>query len=188
MNRASLITDLTQRLTELMRGYSLPGKTGLLQEVKVFAQYVPQPAGITFENRNSTGLKNYAPADYESNFPCLIVKLEDMTDLEERARTHSLCNVRILIGIYDDKPECQGYVDVLNIQETLRLYLLENRLLANRHLLMMPLKSKLNEVDTWPVYWGEMELTYQVGRPVRSADFVYRYDFPSVSAMEAAQA
>ena len=185
MNRASLIQDLTCRLSNLMKGYSLPGKSGFLQEVKVFAQYVPQPAGITFEGRNNTGLKNYSANDYESNFPCLIVKLEDMTDLEERARTHSLCNVRILIGIYDDKPECQGYIDVLNIQETLRLYLLENRILANKHLLMMPLKCKLNEVDTWPVYWGEMELVYQVGRPCRSADYVYRYDFPSAAAMEA---
>ena len=186
MNRASLIADLTARLSDLLKGYSLPGKNNHLQEIKVFAQYVPQPAGITFENRDKTGLKNYAANDYESNFPCVIVKLEDMTDMEERARTHSLCNVRILIGIYDEKPECQGYIDVLNLQEVLRLYLLENRILANRHLLMMPLRCKLDETDTWPVYWGEMELTYQVGRPVRSADYVYRYDFPSASAMEAA--
>ena len=181
MNRASLIEDLTSKLTSLMSGYSLPGKSGLLQQVNVFSQYVPQPAGITFEERDKTGLKNYSSADYESNFPCVVVKLEDMNDVEERSKTHSLCNVRILIGIYDDKPECQGYIDVLNIQEVIRAFLLEHRLLANRHLLMMPVKCRLLDVETWPVYWGEMELIFQVGRPVRSSDFVYAYDFPHVA-------
>lgn len=161
-----------------MQGYSLPGKSESLQQIKVFSQYVPQPAGISFENRDKTGLKHYSSSDYESNFPCIVVKLEDMTDTEERARTHSFCNVRLLIGIYDANPECQGYIDVLNIQEVLRLYLLENRLLAKKHLLMMPITCKLDEADTWPIYWGQMELIYQTGRPVRSTDYVYAFDFP----------
>lgn len=159
-----------------MQGYSLPGKSGALQEVRVFAQYVPQPAGITFTDKEKRGLKNYASSDYESNFPCIIVQFGEMTDLEERSRQHSTCSVRLLIGIYDDEPECQGYQDVLNIQETIRQYLLEHRILANRHLLMMPMKCRLLDAETWPVYFGEMELNYQVGRPIRSNDYVYAFE------------
>lgn len=168
--------DLILRLHKLMEGRSLPGKSGLLQDIKIFAQYVPQPSGITFADRDNKGLKHYEAGDYESNFPCIIVRLEDMTDLEERSRTHSICNVKLLIGIYDDKPECQGYVDVLDIQEAIRSYLLEHRILCSKHLLVMPVKCRLLDNDTWPVYFGEISLAYQVGRPVRAPEFVYAYD------------
>ena len=176
MNRLTLIQDLTGRLSELLHGYSLPGKTGLLQQVRVFAQYVPQPSGITFSTKENRGLKNYSSSDYESNFPCVIVQLGEMADVEENSRTHSTCNVRLLIGIYDEASECQGYQDVLNIQELIRQYLMEHRILANRHLLMMPMKCRLLDAETWPVYFGEMDLLYQVGRPVRNSDYVYAYE------------
>ena len=168
--------DLTSRLRELMRGHSLPGKSGNLQEVRVFAQYVPQPAGISFSSKDKSGLKNYAASDYESNFPCIIVQLGEMADVEECSKTHSTCAVTLLIGVYDDNPECQGYQDVLNIQELIRQYLLEHRILANRHLLMMPMKCRLLDADTFPIYFGEMNLLYQVGRPVRNSDYVYAYE------------
>lgn len=176
INRLTLIQDLTSRLSGLLKGYSLPGKSGLLQEVRVFAQYVPQPSGISFSTKDQRGLKNYSSSDYESNFPCVIVQLGEMNDVEERSKTHSTCDVRLLIGIYDDAPECQGYQDVLNIQELIRQYLLEHRILANRHLLMMPMKCRLLDSETWPVYFGEMNLLFQVGRPVRNSDYVYAYE------------
>lgn len=168
--------DLTSRLSTLMLGYSLPGKTGMLQEVKVFAQYVPQPAGISFNNKELSGLKNYSSTDYESNFPCIIVQLGEMMDVEENSRTHSTCNVQLLIGIYDETPECQGYQDVLNIQELIRQYLLEHRILAHRHLLIMPVKCRLLDAETFPIYFGVMDLLFQVGRPVRNSDYVYAYE------------
>ena len=73
--------------------------------------------------------------------------------------------ISILSAIYDESVECQGYLDVLNMQEKMRVYLLEHRVLADRYVLNMPLKSRLLEVETWPVYWGEMNLVYTIGRP-----------------------
>ncbi len=73
------MSALTGGLRELLRGYSLPSRfqgadgaepsmQAVMQEVKVFAQYLPQPSGITFAEK-AAGLKNYTSDDYESNFP-----------------------------------------------------------------------------------------------------------------------
>ncbi len=179
------MSALTGGLRELLRGYSLPSRfqgadgaepsmQAVMQEVKVFAQYLPQPSGITFAEK-AAGLKNYTSDDYESNFPCVIVKLADMTDTEEQSRKHSSVKVSILAGVYDESPECQGYIDLLNLQEHIRIWLMDQRVLAHKYLLKMPLVSKLDDTETWPVYFGIMDMEYELGRPVRSSEFVYRY-------------
>ena len=192
MTRAELMESLTQELREVLRGYTLPsrlhGVDGIapsmqtvMQEVKVFAQYLPQPSGITFDDREYPNIrehdriKKYDADDYESNFPCVIVKLGDMTDTEEQDRKHSSVKVSILAGVYDESPECQGYVDLLNLQEVIREHLMEHRVLGHKFLLRMPLVSKLDETETWPVYFGVMDMQYELGRPVRSSGYVYRY-------------
>ncbi len=195
MTRAELMNSLVSGLKTLLKGYTLPsrlqgtdgessGIQNVMQEVKVFLQYLPQPEGITFDSREYPNirkydrLKNYDADDYESNFPCVIVKLGDMTDSEEQSRNHSSVKVSILAGVYDESPECQGYMDLLNLQEVIRKWLLEERVLARKFLLRMPLMSRLDDSETWPVYFGTMELTYELGRPVRSSEYVYRYGQP----------
>ena len=195
MTRAELIDSLTSGLKKLLKGYTLPsrlqgkddtsaGIQNIMQEVKIFAQYLPQPSGITFEQRTYPNkrpydrLQDYQDDDYESNFPCVIVKLGDMTDNEEQSRNHSSVKVSILAGVYDESPESQGYMDLLNLQEVIRKWLLEERVLARKFLLRMPLMARLEDNDTWPVYFGVMELNYELGRPVRSSEYVYRYERP----------
>lgn len=188
MTRVDLMTNLIGGLKYLLKGYTLPSRLqgvdeehpeiqNVMQEVKVFAQYLPQPQGITFADK-STGLKNYTADDYESCFPCVIVKLDDMTDTEENSREHSSVKVNILAGVYDESPECQGYIDLLNLQEHIRKWLLEERVLARKFLLKMPMTSHFDESETWPVYFGTMSMTYELARPVRSSEYVYRYGQP----------
>ncbi len=195
MTRADLITELVDGLQKLLRGYTLPSRLHgvdgenpdiqtVMQEVKVFAQYLPQPSGITFDSREYPNarkydrLKNYADNDYESNFPCVIVKLGELTDTEEQSVNHSSVKVDLLLGVYDESPECQGYIDLLNLQEIIRAWLMDRRVLAHKFLLRMPLVSRLDETETWPVYFGVMSMQYELGRPVRSSGYVYRYGQP----------
>ena len=173
MNQIRLLQDLADRLRELLRGYSLPNKAGVLQEVQVYRQYLPQPEGLTFTDKGKDGLKNYSAVDYESNFPCVIVKLTEQLDEEERGNDGTKVSVSILTAIYDEGKKCQGYIDILTLQEEIRGCLLEHRILADRYLLMMPLKAKLLEVDTWPVYWGEQTMTYVVARPVMGMEWIH---------------
>ena len=173
MNEINLQDSMCDLLRELFLGYQLLNKGGNLQEVQIFAQYVPQPSGITINSRNNTGVKNYSDSDYESNFPCIVVILNECEDREERRIDSSLVKMTLLFCIYDDAPECQGYRDLLNMQERVRNYLLINRIVNEKFRVEMPIKTRLINCETWPVYFGEMDLIFQAGRPVMRKEFVF---------------
>lgn len=160
-------------LRRMFRGYTLPNKAGVLQEVRIFAQYMPQPSGITFDDKN-TGLKNYTGEDFEQNFPGIIVKLGDMTDQEEQRLDMNRVSVKLLCGVYDANPVCNGWRDVAGMMEKIRQEWLKERVIARRFRIEMPLVTRLVEADTWPVYFGEMEVMFETGRVGRGVDYVYR--------------
>ncbi len=173
MTQINLIDALVAYLTELFKDYELTAKSGLLQTVKVFAQYLPQPkpievAGDDESETQTVTPEGYGPEDIESNFPCVIVKFDEMTDKEEGPLDQSLIKINFLVGTYDESPDCQGYRDVLNIIETVRQELLAMpaRVLVKKYRLALPMKSYLFEDPTFPVYFGVIESTWETGRPL----------------------
>lgn len=165
-----LLDALVVHLQELFKGYSLSGKDGKAKAVKVFPQFLPQPRGVTLKPRggkgdDDDGGQEYGPADIESNFPCIIVKLDEGRDKEENASDATLIDVRILVGTYHASPDCQGYRDVLNILERIRQDLLTSRYLERRYRLEMPFKWYLFEDQPWPIFFGQIETVWETGRP-----------------------
>ena len=176
MTELNLIDALVEKLRETFKDYQLKAKSGLLQTVSVFAQYLPQPSAVTVEPKDDDETiepQGYTPEDIESNFPCVIVKFDEATDREEGALNASRINIRILVGTYDESPDCQGYRDVLNIIELVRqeLLTLEGRVLHQRYRLEMPLKSYLFDEQAWPIYFGQIESVWETGRPMMPKNF-----------------
>ena len=169
-----MIDAVCGELREIFRDYRLLNKSGVIQEVRVFPQYIPQPAGITFADQEQSGLEHYGESDYEANFPGIVVKLGDMTDNEEGRIDHSRAGLRLLFGVYDDTAESGGWRDVLAMMEKVRQKWLSERLIARKFFVRMPLTARLLEADTYPVYFGEMLAELETGRTSRPMDFVYR--------------
>ena len=171
MIELNLLDALVTEFRELFKSYELPSKSGLLQTVRVFPQYMPQPSAVTVKTKKDSENivpQGYSETDIESNFPCLIVKLEGTTIHEEGTIDSSRINVNILVGIYDEAKDCQGFRDVYNILDTAREHLLTlpSRVLAQRYRLEMPLRDYLFEEQAWPIYFGQMETVWETGRPV----------------------
>ncbi len=173
MTATDLLDELKNELDILFADYTLQNKDGDLQHLRIFTQYTPQPSAITINDRAS-GLKNYTESDFEANFPCIIIQFIESTDNEERRLEMTTLNVRFLFGIYDKAPDCQGWRDILNMIEIVRQEFLTRRYLAEKFRLNMPVKSRLVDSDTWPVYFGEMDLVYETGRASMPAEFVHR--------------
>jgi hypothetical protein len=160
---------LAARLRGLFTDYTLPAKNGAEAAIKVFTQYLPQPKGPTVKPRGQQEEEQesvYGPEDFEANFPCAIVKFDEGTDKEENTLDATRIVVRILVGVYDDKPDCQGYRDVMNIMEMIRQDLLTTRYLERKYRLEMPFKWYLFEDQPWPVFFGQIETVWETGRPV----------------------
>ncbi len=178
MTELNLLDALVARLTELFRGYELPAKSGLLQNVKVIAQNLPKPSAVsvktdTEDESDSEAIdpQGYTVTDIESIFPCVVVRLGEMVDSEEGAAGQSRTSVQFSVGVYDsreDARDCQGYRDVLNIIEVIRQDLLSMpaRILEKRYRLEMPFRSGLVDDDLWPLYFGYIDTVWETGRPM----------------------
>ena len=179
MTELNLLDALVARLTELFRGYELPAKGGLMQNVKVLAQNLPKPSAVsvkTDDEDESIEPQGYTVTDIESLFPCVIVKLGEVIDKEEGSLDQSRINVQFVIGVYDSSDtarDCQGYRDVYNIMEVIRQDLLSmpTRILDSRYRLEMPFTSGLIDDDVWPLYFGYIETVWETGRPMMPANF-----------------
>lgn len=174
MTELTLLDALVDRYRERFRGYELPSKSGLLQEVKVIPQYLPQPSAVTVKSDDDpVEPKGYTVTDIESIFPCVIVKVGEVIDKEEGALDQSRVHVQFIIGVYDDAPDCQGYRDVYNIIEVIRqdLLTMPARILEGRYRLEMPLRSDLIPEQEWPFYFGYIESVWDTGRPMMPKNF-----------------
>ena len=163
---------LVAKLQELMLSHTLSTKGGTQKPVKVFSQYLPQPKRPKVKPRGEEPQDPqenndvYGPVDFEENFPCIIVKLDEATDKAENVADATRISVRILVGAYDESPDWQGYRDVLNIIETVRQTLLIEVYLAKKYKLEMPFKWYLFEDQPWPVFFGQIETVWETGRPI----------------------
>ncbi|MBQ9628370.1 MAG: hypothetical protein IJP97_05125 [Synergistaceae bacterium] len=175
MNELDLIDALVLRLDRLFYGWTLLDKNGVSKYVKVFAQYIPQAEGLTIytSDREPGALNNYAGEDFANNFPSVIVKAVDRVDSEERGIEMCRLNMKILCCVYDESSVSTGYRDVLNMLAKIREDILTERFIDNRFHIEMPLKSKLIEADSWPVYFGEIELKCEAGRALAGNEYVY---------------
>ena len=66
MTELNLLDALVARLTELFKGYELPAKSGLMQNVKVLAQNLPKPSAVsvkTDDKDETIKLQGYTVTD-----------------------------------------------------------------------------------------------------------------------------
>ena len=178
MTELNLLDALVASLTELFRGYELPAKSGLLQNVKVLAQNLPKPSAVSVKSDTEDDSDSEAiepqgctVTDIESIFPCVVVRLGETVDNEEGSADQSRTSVQFSVGVYDsreDARDCQGYRDVLNIIEVIRQDLLSipARILEKRYRLEMPFRSGLVDDDLYPLYFGYIDTVWESGRPM----------------------
>ena len=182
MIKIGLLDALVAFLEEVFADYQLPAKSGLMQNVRVFAQYMPQPGAVEVNEENesadseedeaaetnATEPLGYSATDIESNFPCVIVKFEDCTIKEEGSIDAVRINVSFLVGTYDESADCQGYRDVVNIIDKIEqeILALPARVLNQRYRLEMPLKDYLPPEQPYPIHLGVIESVWETGRPL----------------------
>ena len=142
-----------------------------MQTVQVFTQFLPQPEGITIREKSSRGgfvPQGYQTDDIESNFPCAVVKVDVVLDELKRSLRKTTINTQIIVGTYDNSKDCQGYRDVYNIMEKIRLELfsLPGFVLGERFRMSLPYTSQLLNDQEWPYFFGIIESTWEAASPM----------------------
>lgn len=100
---------------------------------------------------------------------CMVTKWSD-TDNPE---LYSSAQVELGFSIEDPDVE-RGFMTLVNFMEHIRQRLLQNRILAERYSLQLPLKGEIptqQPVDSWQ---GRIQATYSIGQPEYfGAEYVY---------------
>ena len=185
LTASDMIDAVKSNLDEIFRGYMLPNKAGILQEVKIFTQYMPQPSGITVASEKTSGTKGYSSDDFNMNFPGVIIKLGEMTDSEERRLDLTKAGLRLLFGVCeweaetgdreaDSRIKNECWRDVLLMMERVRQSWLKDRIIGRLFKVLLPIVMNLLEDDTYPLYFGELKTELLTWLPAGSPEYVYR--------------
>jgi len=114
--------------------------------INVYPQYLPSKKG----------------QNDRAHFPYVLVRIIDGEDSTEELP--SLCKIVFIIGIHDDDTNFQGYKDVMNIIEKIRQHLLKKIVFDNKYSLEGQVKWAVNEEDVYPLYFGGIETTWNIGK------------------------
>lgn len=117
-----------------------------------------QNNGITI--RSGFLPKTVTAADKQKQNPAIVVRPIEIIDDNEA----SDIKLQILATAYNEDKD-NGHLELYHILEKVRYTLLTNRLVASRNMIELPMKTTIPEEQPFPVWWGYMEVSYNIGQP-----------------------
>ena len=104
-------------------------------------------------------------------FPFIIVRL-DGGGIESQTDPHKI-NVILVIGIYDDDPENNGHLFVLEIIERILKHYEEKPLLAGQFVFRDPFEWALQDEEEFPYFYGACKFSFDTMAPrIGRSEFV----------------
>jgi len=102
-------------------------------------------------------------ADTEDPFPYIIVRI-DSGGIDSQTDPHKVALI-LMIGIYDDDPNNQGHVSVLEIIERIQKHYQESPVVAGMFKFTDPFNWALQDEESWPYFFGACNLNFQLPAP-----------------------
>lgn len=116
--------------------------------------------------RNITGYCQSLPvedADDETSscFPYFIVRVSDGVD-DDQYSIRGTVHAMILLGIYDDSRDNQGYKTILNMIQRFRERFEKNPLVGNMYRIQPKITWTLQDEDTYPYFFGGIQAKWDI--------------------------
>ena len=94
--------------------------------------------------------------------PYILIQVLNILDQDdEEQREDSLCNVRFVLGAYNEN-NSEGALSVLTMMVRLRQELLRQRVIGDQFTLRKPIECAMYEGDTAPLFFGEMSTNWEL--------------------------
>lgn len=151
MNARHLQDAVAADLSELFKNRRYKSPNGGDEALSVFKQSLP---------------KRQSEED-DDPFPYIIARI-DSGGIATQQDPHQVA-VLLLIGIFDDNPENQGHLAVLEILEVIQQHYEESPLLKGQFTFVDPFNWALQDEDSYPYYFGAANLSFKLPAPRRKA-------------------
>lgn len=130
------------------------------------AQAMPEPAAQEEAPpellENGLAEEQTAPDPY----PYIIVRIADGEIKDENSAQDA--NVTLLFGIYEPDYDKQGHKDILNIIAKIYERFAKYPVLNGKYTIQYPILWTLQDEESYPFYFGGMNLTFEIARKVRT--------------------
>ena len=146
MTKKDLQDALVKETKEILKDVWTKNSLGEDAQVQVFPQRLPI---MTEDEDDETKLLPYA-----------IVRLGDAKTAGDEDPWH--VTVYWLLGVYDDGRKGQGHLHFLTMIERITDRFIEKPLLVNRYRAEQGMETALQDEDTYPFYFGGVEITFSI--------------------------
>lgn len=146
--------------------------TDLLEQLKQFAEEKLKNLLLPVETAPTEEAVFRCPEVFKMNLPdtssqkkkvpYVVLQFISGDDAQDEGEEESsACKIRIVVCAYSDNLG-EGPLHVLNILTRLRIALLEERVIAKRYLLQMPMEYMVYPDNPAPYFFGEMMTTWDI--------------------------
>lgn len=153
MTPLELQKALKKRIEKIVEGFLLYSAKEVQKEIQVFEQHLPVKAKSQSRNPDS------------ELYPCIIVYLDEGERNDVNASNQ--VKVFLVIGVYDDEFDNQGYRDAMNVVEKIIQDLERSPVIENRFEMKHPLKWKYDDDDNGPYHFAWIETYFEIPRSLR---------------------
>lgn len=149
MTPTDLLEQFKQFTEDTLKDLILPIKTPPTQEAKYRA---PEVFLMNLPDKKAQ----------EDKAPYVVLQLLNGNDAQaEGEEEESVCNIRVVVCAYSDDLS-EGPMHVLNMLTRLRIALLEQRVIANRYAMRLPMEYLVYPDNPAPFFFGEMMTEWEL--------------------------
>ncbi len=153
MTHFYLVTDLIEEISEILKDIKTKNVTGEeITGVKGYEQCLP----IIKDDED----------DADKFFPYFIVRIQEGVTPDDTEPWED--TVSILFGIHDDDVQTNGHRHILTMIQRVTDRFAKEPLLKNKYRASEKMQWALQEEDTYPYYFGGVELKFRVPKIGRS--------------------
>lgn len=163
---ASLLQDaLVHELDQLFAGDIFKNPRNEGQKLKAYSQWLPVPDAAKMSEEDidpaliEEGLGITNQISESQFFPYVIVRVEG-GEIEEAEASQKI-DVTLLFGSWDDNRDNQGNKTILHMIQKVYERFSKNPILDNEYECLGKMKWVVQDEDSWPYYFGGMELKFE---------------------------
>ncbi len=142
-----LVRELKAEISAAVATYKMAAEKQADKAITVYAQHINDG---DFEN--------------DTYYPLIIVSIQKVEDGETAQMDGSFATVSLTFGVYGEDGE--AWMDLLNIMEHVRQWLLKKRTVGKKFRLQLPTKWEAIEAQPYPFWFGYGTLKYSIAQPV----------------------
>ncbi|PKL00064.1 MAG: hypothetical protein CVV56_08090 [Tenericutes bacterium HGW-Tenericutes-1] len=135
---------LKDSIKELLNGFKVKNSNNELSDFNIYSQNIPVKQG---------------KKDKE-HYPLIVIAIDEGRSSDDDDPASA--DIAILVGIYDDSEDNQGYRDAINVGNKIINYLLSQTHFDNKHTLKLPLSYQLPQEDISPYFLLAINTTWNV--------------------------